>query len=178
MPAIPRRCTSLASDSLHRRLQPEDQFVENGINRQLDSLAGWIRRVGRHRLRRRQELPHGLFQGLSRRGGSLGAVGLPRLCAGAASGAALRDCAQRRRLFLGIAGGAGSGVGRGAAERSRAHPAAGLHPDRQRQSQASDAETACRQNERPTAPPQFAAAGCTCRSISVTFPDLLDTSRS
>jgi len=39
------------------------------------------------------------------------AVAIPWLCAGAASGAALRDCAQRRRIFLGVASGAGSWCG-------------------------------------------------------------------
>src|SRR5258705_3002294 len=59
-----------------------------------------------------------------------------------ASGAALRDCAQRCRIFLGSAGNPGGGLGGGAAGRTRADSAAGLHPDRQRQSQASDAKAA------------------------------------
>src|SRR5258708_18523393 len=53
-------------------------------------------------------------------------------------GIALND-----RIFLGSAGNPGGGLGGGAAGRTRADSAAGLHPDRQRQSQASDAKAAC-----------------------------------
>ena len=49
----------------------------------------------------------------------------------------LRRRAQRPRLFLGSPGNSGNGVGGGTAGRPRAHPAAGLHPDRQRQSAAA-----------------------------------------
>src|SRR5258705_11702678 len=60
-----------------------------------------------------------------------------------ASGAALRNGAQRCRIFLGSAGNPGGGLGGGAAGRTRADSAACLHPDRQRQSQASVAKAAC-----------------------------------
>src|SRR3981189_1395599 len=42
-----------------------------------------------------------------------------------------------------ILGGGGGGVWGGAAGRPRSDPAARLHPDRQRQSQAPDAQAAC-----------------------------------
>src|SRR6266516_4738345 len=71
-----------------------------------------------------------------------GAVALPGLRPGAASGAALWDRPQRRRIFLGIAGNPASGLGGGAPGRTRADPVAGLHPDRQRQSQTADAKAA------------------------------------
>ena len=59
----------------------------------------------------------------------------------------IRRCATGSRsttagYFWEVAGDAGSGVGRGAAGRPRAHPAARLHPDRQRQSALADAEAA------------------------------------
>src|ERR1700686_2756230 len=73
-------------------------------------------------------------------GEGIGAVEIRRLRPGAASGAALRHCNQRRRIFLGIPGDPGGGVGGGAAGRTRADAAARLHPDRQCQSQAADAK--------------------------------------
>ena len=45
-------------------------------------------------------------------------VAISRLHTGASSGAALRDRAQRRRIFLGITGGAASSVGRRTAGRT------------------------------------------------------------
>src|SRR5260221_14078437 len=48
--------------------------------------------------------------------------------AGAASRAALRHRAQRPRLFLGSAGDLGDRLGGSTAGRTRAHPAARLHP--------------------------------------------------